>query len=41
VRWLTTSAPIPVIDHDYLAQALNDLFTDLGMDHPLPYRRTP
>jgi hypothetical protein len=25
------------IEHDILASALNDHFTDLGQDHPVPY----
>jgi hypothetical protein len=25
-------------DHDYLAQALNDVFTERGLDHPVGYR---
>lgn len=26
-------------DHDVVAQALNDRFVELGMDHPVPYAR--
>ena len=24
-------------EYDFLAQAINDRFTDIGMDHPVPY----
>ena len=24
-------------EYDYLAQAINDRFTELGQDHPVPY----
>lgn len=27
-------------DHDVLAHALNERFTELGGDHPVPYRTT-
>jgi hypothetical protein len=40
-QWLRGGAPIPSLDHDYLAQALNDVFLEGGQDHPLPYRRLP
>ena len=29
-----------VHDHDVLAHALNERFTELGGDHPVPYRTT-
>ena len=27
------------LEHDFAAQALNDYFTDLGLDHPVAYAR--
>jgi hypothetical protein len=29
-----------VIDHDHIIDALNDLYFDRGLDHPLPYGTT-
>jgi hypothetical protein len=26
-------------DHDVIVHALNETFTDRGLDHPMPYRR--
>ncbi len=37
-RWLTTDAELPAVDHNLLAQALNDEFVDRGLDHPVRYR---
>lgn len=37
-RWVSGTAEIPRRDHNYLAQALNDSFTELGEDHPVRYR---
>lgn len=28
-------------DHDHVAHALNERFTELGRDHPVPYRNPP
>ena len=36
--WLTGAAEIPDRDYDFLAQALNDRFTDRGVNHPVAYR---
>ena len=35
--FLDGAGGLPDTDHDMLAQALNDRFTDLGMNHPIPY----
>lgn len=39
-RWLSSAARLPVRDHDLLAQALNDRFTDVGLNHPIGYSDT-
>jgi hypothetical protein len=36
-RWLAGTDPLPRPEYDRLAQALNDAFTELGEDHPVPY----
>jgi hypothetical protein len=30
---------VGLTDYDVLVQALNERFMDLGVDHPVPYRR--
>ena len=37
-RWISTTAAVPLREHNLLAQALNDGFTDRGLDHPVRYR---
>ena len=37
--WLSGAATPTAEDHDLLAQALNDKFTEWGMNHPVRYRR--
>jgi hypothetical protein len=39
--WLAGEAVLPVRDHNYLAQALNDLRIDRGAGQPIGYRATP
>lgn len=36
--WLARTVELPALDHDLLAQALNDAFSDQGMGRPLGYR---
>ena len=36
-RWLSGAARPSVQDYDLLAQAVNDRFTGLGLDHPVAY----
>ena len=36
-RWLD-SGDSPGREHNLLAQALNDVFTERGLDHPVAYR---
>ena len=38
--WLSGAGALPAQDHDMLAQALNDRFTEVGLDHPVGYSRT-
>ena len=38
--WLSSAARLPVREHDLLAQALNDRFIEIGLDHPIGYRAT-
>ena len=35
--WLSSAVRVPAREHDLLAQALNDRFTDIGLNHPLRY----
>ncbi len=35
--WLSGATELTVRDYDLLAQAMNDQFVALGMDHPVPY----
>jgi len=35
--WLSGDMRLPAHDHDLLVQAINDAFTDVGLDHPLGY----
>jgi hypothetical protein len=35
--WLSGAAELSVRDYDLLVQAVNDEFTGLGLDHPVPY----
>ena len=37
--WLSGADPLSVRDYDLLAQAVNDRFVVLGLDHPVPYSR--
>jgi hypothetical protein len=37
-RWLDGSSRLSDREYDLLAQALNDEFTDRGMNHPVSYR---
>ena len=37
--WLSGSAQVTVHDYDLLAQAMNDEFVTLGLDHPVAYSR--
>ncbi len=37
-RWLSTATELPAQEHNLLAQAVNDGFTDRGLDHPVRYR---
>ena len=37
--WLSGSAKVTVHDYDLLAQAMNDEFVTLGLDHPVAYSR--
>lgn len=36
-KWLSGAAALPSREHNLLAQALNDEFTDSGLNHPVPY----
>ncbi|MFN2506024.1 MAG: hypothetical protein ABR540_17680 [Acidimicrobiales bacterium] len=36
-RWLSGASDIPAREHDMLAQAVNDRFTDHGLNHPVRY----
>jgi hypothetical protein len=36
--WLAGSSEPSDRDHDFLAQALNDQFTERGLDHPMGFR---
>ena len=36
--WLAGSSQPSDRDHDFLAQALNEHFLELGLDHPMRYR---
>ena len=36
-NWLSGASELSVRDHDLLAQAMNDEFVVLGLDHPVPY----
>ncbi len=35
--WLSGAAALPDREHNLLAQALNDEFTDIGLNHAVPY----
>lgn len=35
--WLADAPVAPAHDHDLLAQALNDGFLEIGLDHPVRY----
>ena len=35
--WLSGASELSVRDYDLLAQAMNDEFVVLGLDHPVPY----
>jgi hypothetical protein len=37
-EWLAGSTNPSDRDHDYMAQALNDQFTERGLDHPMRFR---
>ena len=39
-NWLSGDGAPPGLDHDMLAQALNDRFTEAGLNHPVAYSRT-
>jgi hypothetical protein len=36
-RWLSGETPMPPQDHDMLAVALNEAFSDLGLNHPVGF----
>jgi len=36
-EWLSSAVRLPAREHDLLAQALNDRFTEIGLNHPLRY----
>lgn len=38
-NWITGVNAPSLQDHDLLAQALNDRFTEAGLDHPVAYSR--
>lgn len=38
--WLSGEILVPTRDHDLLAQAMNDAFTDAGLGHPIAYSTT-
>ena len=38
-NWITGVNAPSLQDHDLLAQALNDRFTEVGLDHPVAYSR--
>lgn len=35
--WLSGAVPLPAREHNLLAQTLNDRYTDIGRNHPVPY----
>ena len=35
--WLSSAGRMPARERDLLAQALNDRFTDIGLNHPVRY----
>lgn len=37
-RWLRTEPELPAIEHNMLAQAVNDEFVHRGLDHPVRYK---
>ena len=37
--WLAGHGVLPGLDHDMLAQALNDRFTEAGLEHRVAYSR--
>ena len=37
MNWLSGARELAVRDYDLLAQAVNDHFVVLGLDHPVPY----
>jgi hypothetical protein len=39
-RYLTDGSGFTGIQHDYVAQALNDGYIDLGRNHEVPYSET-
>ncbi len=40
-RWVSSGSDVPTREHNLLAQALNDLFTVRGLDHPVAYLEWP
>jgi len=36
-RYLSNGTGFNGVQHDYVAQALNDCYTDMGRNHPVPY----
>jgi hypothetical protein len=36
--WLADESGLPAREHDFLAQSLNDVSVDRGLNHPVPYR---
>ena len=36
-RYLDAGQGFTAVQHDYVAQALNDCYVDLGQNHPVPY----
>ncbi len=35
--WLSSAVGLPAREHDMLAQAVNDRFTEIGLNHPVRY----
>ena len=40
-EYLSGAAVPSDLEYDHLAQAINDRFVELGLDHPVPYSRRP
>jgi hypothetical protein len=36
-RYLADGTGFTAVQHDYVAQALNDAYVDVGANHPVPY----